>query len=250
LFEYILYFFLTLIVSTLFAIIGLGSSLLLIPLFSILGVEFNLAKMAGLLANGTTTIVMSVNNIKSKLLDTKKIIPLIIITTFFAIFGAYSSNFVSQNIIKIIFLFFIALSLFLLYMSNMKVRKSLKDYSFIPIVGIMAIIAFFSGLIGVGGGGAYLPLLLYFGIKIKQSIAITSALIPTISFSAFFTYLFFVDINWYLLSYVLFGAAFGGYLGNIIMNKINDDKYLKIIIAILLVWTAIYMIYLEFLQGY
>lgn len=58
--EYLLYFGVTVVISTLFSIGGTGSSVALIPVLGFLGVGFDLAKTVGLFANTASTIGASV----------------------------------------------------------------------------------------------------------------------------------------------------------------------------------------------
>jgi uncharacterized protein len=245
--EYALYFFITLGVSTLFAIVGLGSSLVMIPIFTFFGIDFNLAKAMGLFINGTTTLSITVRNIKEESLRCRKVAPLVIISAIFALLGAYASNYISETFVKSLFVSFILLSLILLFSVNRE-NKITQNYNKAIFMIFIGFVAFVSGLIGVGGGLVYLPLLLYIGIRTKESIATTSALIPIVSFSAFFTYVTFVSIDWILLGVVSIGAILGGYFGHKITCKMENEKYLKIVISIFLLVIAGYMLKIELLS--
>ncbi len=246
-FEYALYFLITLSVSTLFGVAGLGSSLVLIPLFTFLGLDFNLAKAMGLFINGITTLSLTLKNIKSKILMLREIIPLLFIGALFAMFGAFGSDYISHGIVKMIFVLFIFFSLGLLLLGDISPYKSSGNETKRSIYPFIALIAFIGGLIGVGGGAVYLPLFLYIGIKTKQSIAMTSALIPVVSFSAFFSYSSFVEIDWILLGDVALAALFGAFFAHKIMLNIENERNLKIITSLLLFTIAMYMVYVEFL---
>ncbi len=185
--NYIIYFFSAFVFSAVFAIAGVGSSLALIPIFTILSMEFTLAKALGILANGAATICVTFHNLIYE----------------------------KQNRKIIIFLF--------------------------------AIIALVSGLLGVGGGGLYLPLLICFGLKPKDSIIIVSALIPFISFSSFFTYWTYIHIDWRLILIVLSASMPGGLLGVYLMKKIKNDAVLKKFISAVLLAIALIMIYNKYL---
>lgn len=243
--EYALYFFITLIASTTFAIIGVGSSLALIPLFTLMGVDFTFAKAVGLFANGTTTFFASINNIRHKLLDIKKVVPYLFFSIVFAVFGAQSSNYISESIVKVLFVLFIFLSLYLMYIAHNKENEQYR-YTNTKTYLFISTIAFVGGLIGVGGGIVYLPLFIYFGFKTKESIAITTTLIPFVSFSAFFTYASFVKFDWLLLALVGFGAVLGGYFGNSIMHRIKNEKLLRILISVVLIFLALDMLSVNF----
>ena len=246
-FEYALYFVITLGVSTLFGVAGLGSSLVLIPLFTFLGLEFNLAKAMGLFINGITTLSLTLENIKSKILTAREILPLLFIGAIFATLGALGSDYISEVVVKVIFVIFILFSLGLLFLGNINPHKLFRKGDKKTLYSFIASIAFIGGLIGVGGGAVYLPLFLYIGVKTKQSIAMTSALIPVVSFSAFFSYSSFVEIEWILLGDVALAALFGAFFAHKIMQNIENERNLKIVTSLLLFSIAMYMIYVEFL---
>jgi len=243
--EYALYFIITLTASTIFAIIGVGSSLVLIPLFTLMGIDFTFAKAIGLFANGTTTLFASINNIRHQLLDFTKVVPYLILSIVFAVLGALSSNYISESIVKVLLVLFIFFSLYFMYIGQNQTHEQYR-YTNIKAYLFVSIIAFVGGLIGVGGGMVYLPLFLYFGFKAKESIAITTTLIPFVSFSAFFTYASFVEFDWILLALVGVGAVLGGYFGSNIMHRINNDKLLKVLISMFLLFLAVDMLYINF----
>ena len=234
-------------VSTIFGVIGLGSSLVLIPLFTMYGIDFNLAKALGLFANGATTVSMTLNNIKKGLVDFKKVAFFAVVSSIFAILGSYSSNYIDKNIVQLLFLAFVFVSMWLLYLGHLSSKHQNSDnYNILNVIFFISIIAYIGGLIGVGGGAVYLPLFIYLGVTMKNSIVFTTALIPVVSFSAFFTYASFIKIDWILLGVVAVAALLGGYFGNTIMHKIKNDKYLKIIITIFLAAISIEMVYKQF----
>jgi uncharacterized membrane protein YfcA len=67
--EYFYYFVLTFVLSTLFALGGVGSATALVPLLNMMGLPFGLAKATGLFVNTSTTITASLMNLKRGVLD-------------------------------------------------------------------------------------------------------------------------------------------------------------------------------------
>ena len=63
---YVEVFFITLFLSTFFAMGGVGSAVALVPILHFLGVNFNLSKAIGLFVNTSTTITATIMNIKRK----------------------------------------------------------------------------------------------------------------------------------------------------------------------------------------
>ena len=240
--DYINYFLLTLSFSTLFAVVGVGSSLVLIPLFSLMGMDFNSAKMLGLVANGVTTSFITIKNIFARNIDYRFVLPIVLLTSLFALLGAGISKYIDEFIVQILFVLFILLSLLLMFgvlkdsSKNLKISKS-QAYFIIPIIALVA------GLLGVGGGALYLPFLIYIGYSTKKSISIVSTLIPFVSFSAFYMYSTYVPIDWVLIFIVSTGAVIGGFIGQKIMSFIKNEYYLKIFIAVILFLISFLMIY-------
>jgi len=109
--EYFYYFVLTFVLSTLFALGGVGSATALVPLLNMMGLPFNLAKATGLFVNTSTTITASIMNLKRGVLDIRFTFPLAISLMLFAPVGAYLSQFVDVKVMKWMlagFLFFSA----------------------------------------------------------------------------------------------------------------------------------------------
>ena len=238
--DYLLYFSITFVFSTLFGVIGLGSSLVLIPALSLLGVEFNLAKVIGLFVNGITTLSITIKNLKSGVLSFVEIFPYLIVSIMFASLGAYTTVYIPENIVKILLLLFIFLSVIMMF-THLHHQISKEQPSHLFLGNIIAFVAFIGGLIGVGGGAVYLPLFMLLGMSTKKSISLTSVLISFVSFSGFASYATFVHIDWFLLSIVGIAAMLGGIVAHAITNKINNEKLLKIFIALILLGVSIAM---------
>ena len=244
--DYLLYFGLTFVFATLFGVIGLGSSLVLIPVLSLLGVEFNFAKAIGLFVNGITTLSITIKNLKSGVLSFVEIVPYLIVSIVFASIGAQTTVFISQHIVQVLLLLFIFLSVIMMF-SHLHFKPSQQEHSLVFIGSIIAVIAFVGGLLGVGGGAVYLPLFMLLGMTTKKSISLTSVLIPFVSFSGFASYATFVQIDWILLSIVGSAAMLGGVAAYSITNKIDNDKFLKALIAFILLGVSIAMVIKELL---
>lgn len=74
--TYGIYFGLTFVLSTLFAMAGTGAAMAVIPLLHFLGIPFNLAKVAGLVVGLVTTGTSTFMNFKRHVLDIRFALPM------------------------------------------------------------------------------------------------------------------------------------------------------------------------------
>jgi len=238
--HYGIYFILTLVLSTLFAMGGVGSAIVLVPTFNMMGIPLNLAKAIGLFINTSSTITASIMNFFRGVLDIKFATPLILAILIATPMGAWSSKYIPVEIVKwVLVAFLITASILLLY--TKRETKIVYDKSWILFL-IGFVVGVISGMIGVGGGALIMPLLILLGFDAKKAAYAVSFIIPFSSLGAFFTYLSFVKMDWILLSVVTVAAIIGGYLGDKIMHYKLNSNQVKKLIAILLLILAIKMV--------
>ena len=236
---YVEIFFVTLILSTLFALGGVGSAIALVPILHFMGLEFNFAKAIGLFVNTSTTVTATIMNIKRKVLNMRFAFPLATSLTFTAPIGAYMSKFIPEIYVKylfVIFLFFLG-SMILFAKKEQKFHYT-KSWIMIILGSIVGII---SGLLGVGGGSLLMPILILLGFDAKKVAIAMSFVIPFSTFTAFLTYVSMIKIDWIMLGVTTLAAILGGYIGNYIMHFHLNQKQIKKIIGILLYLIAIKM---------
>jgi len=230
--NYLLYFLITTLFSTLFAMAGTGAGVALIPIFNMMGLSFNLAKAVGLFAGGFTTLTSSIMNAKRHVLDIKFALPIALMMTIFAPLGAHSSQFFNEEYIKLIYM------IMLFYSASMMVfgkkRPLLKAHGTFLLLVIGMVIGYLSGLLGIGGGNILIPLLILLGYEAKKVATTISFVVPFSAFSSFFTYASFVQIDYKLLFIVAGGALLGGYTGNFMMQYRLSQTQIKKLMGIIL----------------
>jgi len=242
--EYLIYFGITLVISTLFSIGGTGSSVALIPILSFLGVGFDLAKAVGLFANTASTLGASIMNVLRKSIDVKQVLPFVFMSVACAPLGAYSATQMDTYYVKFSFALFL---LFSATMMLMQKKKGVITYTKAWVMVLMGgIVGFLAGLLGIGGGAIIIPLLIYLGYDAKQTAITVSFMIPFSTLSAFLTYVYLIEIDWILLGVVAVAAALGGVIGNHIMIfKLSVEQTRKFIalslyaIGIKMIWSLI-----------
>lgn len=241
--EYLLYFFVTTTLSTIFAIAGLGSAVALVPTLNIVGLSFDLARVSGLFVNSISTITTSILNLKKQLFDMSFVAPLVISSVILAFIGAKISLMVDVEIVKTIFgiTLLIIASMILFFKAP---KKQISENSKAILVFAGSIGGFFSGFLGIGGGSIISPILLLFGYDIKKIAIGISFVIPFSSIVAFGSYASVLELDYTLLAIVGVGAYIGGMIGNYILHFKVSPKTIKKILGFSLYIIAIKMLFL------
>lgn len=241
--DYLLYGFLTLVLSILFSMGGAGSGVALIPILHFLGLDFTVAKAVGLFAGASTTITSSIMNIKRKVVEYKFVFPIALMMLIFAPIGAYSSRFIDEEIVKFLFMLMLFYSASMMMFSKKKALFHVTSSFALFIVG--AVVGFLAGLLGVGGGNILIPLLALLGFAPKKVAVAVSFVVPFSALGSFFTYASYVELDWTLLTIVAISAIIGGYIGNYMMQFKLEQHHIKKLMA-----TLLYLLALKLLWGF
>jgi len=238
---YITIFLVSFVLSTFFAIGGVGSAVAIVPIMHFLGLPFDFSKAIGLFVNTSTTITATFMNLKRKTLDIKFALPLAITLALFAPLGAIYSKYISVEIVKLLFGLSLFFSASMILFGKKEQKYNIQNRYIILIIG--AIIGVFSGLLGIGGGSLLLPILILIGYDAKKVATALSFIIPFSTLSAFLTYINFIEVDWFILIVSAVGAILGGYVGNYLMHFKLNPSQIKKIIAILLYIISLKMIF-------
>jgi len=239
--NYLLYGFITFLLSILFSMGGAGAGVALIPIFNMLGLDFNVAKAIGLFAGASTTITSSIMNIKRKLIEYSFVLPIASMMMLFAPLGAYSSSFIDENIVKFIFMLMLFYSATMMMFGKKKALFHFKSKFILYFVG--AVVGFVAGLLGVGGGNILIPLLAILGFEPKKVAVAVSFVVPFSALGSFFTYTTYVELDYFLLIIVSLSAIVGGYIGNYMMHFKLSQENIKKLMAILLYMLAVKLLF-------
>ena len=240
----ILIFIVSFVSAFTFALGGVGAAIILIPILVSLGIPMNIAKPVGLFYNTISLTGASVNNIKSKRLDFRIGIPIILSSFVFASLGAYLSKFIPTRIILLLFIAFLLFSGFMFLFHRKKQAEHYRDdvpYLQLSLIGALA--GLLSGMLGIGGGGIISPLMLMARFEPKKITAITAFVVPFSSFSGFLTYWAMGNIDWQILGIASLAGLAGATLGTIFMHKRLNSQTVKKILAILLLAMAAKLIF-------
>jgi len=237
--EYLLYFFLTALLSTLFAMGGTGAGIAVIPVLHMVGIDFNLAKAVGLFVGFMTTLTSTVMNFRRKVLDIRFALPLAGTLLLFAPLGAQLSRFTDERLVKLLFILFLIFSASMMLFFKKEAKAELQKPWILALLGTG--VGLLAGLLGVGGGNMLLPILILLGFEPKKVAVAVSFVVPFSAFTSFLSYASFVEMDWMLLGVCAFGAVLGGYMGNYLMHFKLSQQQVKKVIAVLLYILALRM---------
>jgi len=238
--DYSLYFGLTLVLSTLFAMGGVGSAIALVPSLSMTGIAFDLARALGLFVNTASTVSASITHFRRGVLEVRFALPLVLAILVATPAGAWASQFVPHTLLTVVFVAFLLIAAVLLLIPR---RPTLVDSDAVwPLLVIGGSVGVVSGMLGVGGGSLLMPALILLGHDAKKAARAIGFVIPFSSAGAFLTYMTFTEIDWPLLGVVAVAATIGGYLGATILHHGLSAAHVKKLIAVLLLALAAKMI--------
>ncbi len=226
-------------VSFIFGLGGLGSAVALVPVLVFIGTPFVTSRTIGLFVNFISTFFITVHNIKTRRLDYRLCLPIILSSIAFAPVGAYASFVIPEKVVGMVFTFFLffAGTATVLPPKRLSYRDNLP--AAVPIlIGGMA--GFISGLLGVGGGGVISPLLILCGLNPKTTIAITAFSVPFSSFTGFLIYLKLGGADWIVLLSASIPAVASGYLAG------HTTRRLRILTVRRILGVIFYIIAIKF----
>ena len=240
--------FLSFGLSFIFALGGVGSAVVLIPILSWLGVPFNLARPTGLFVNCVSMLGATYSNFKEKRLDIRLGLPIIFSSIILAPVGAWVGHQVPTRFLFFVFIGFLFFSgSMMLFFKGSKYANQYREDR--PVAGpllVGALAGFISGLLGVGGGGVISPLMILQGFNPKKVATVTAFSIPFSSFAAFVAYAAMGSISLKILAFAGLAAWGGGYLGTKLMQKKMHPQTVKkllggvlLLLGIRLLWSMV-----------
>lgn len=237
---HVLIFCLSFSFSFIFALGGIGSAAAIIPVLTWVGVPFSIARPTGLFINTLSMGGATYSNIKGRRLDAKLGLPVILTSLVMAPIGAWSGHFLAiQYLMSALVVFLLFASCMMLFFKGKQgeiVYREDHPFAGPALVGVLA--GFFSGLLGVGGGGLISPLLIMQGFNPKKIAAITAFAVPFSSAAGFVTYALMGSVAWDIWLVAGIAACCGGYLGTSVMHKRMQPAAVKKFLGCILFFVA------------
>jgi len=236
-----------LVLAFIFSMLGLGGAMLYIPVFHWFGYDFkSVAIPTGLLLNGITVVSASVVYFRSKMVDVKGSIPLVITSFIGAPLGAYLTNLVpTRSLILLFALCMVFAGGRMLLSSTRPDKESMMPFHWRAM--LMAVGGFFigmiAGLLGIGGGFLFVPLMLSMGYPTKQAAATSAFVVIFSSFSGFAGHVTEGHFNWPLMAATGIAVIAGAQAGAYVMKEKMKARWIKQIFAVVLLAVAMKLLW-------
>lgn len=246
--EYLIFPILLFILSFISGMLGLGVAFISTPVLGMFGFDLKHIIMPwSLLLNGLTATSSAVAYTRSKMVDWRTAIPLLMITTIVAPIGVWILQFVPTSIVWWIY---VGVLIFLAYRMAFVSKKSDEQETAIndKIRGkgglLSSIIGIFAGFLGVGPGFLLMPTLVMLGYTARIAAATNSIIVTLPSFSAFLAHLGGAQFDWLMVGMTSVTAIAGAYYGSMFMAKQVKSRTLTQVFAVALVLLAIQRIFI------
>ena len=241
-----------LIAGVIGSLLGLGGGFIIVPALTLLfGIPIHLAigaSFIGVLVNSSSA---SLVYIKNGMTDVKlsSILELGAVTG--AIIGASMSLTINSNILSIIFgltLTYVSINMYIKSrtQNNKTIQTHNEKYSVTRVkegVMLSSIGGLFAGLLGVGGGVIFVPIMnRIMNVPIKVAIATSSFMIAMTSLIGAIIFI----INGYFYAEIIPSIILGVFIGAQIgarVNKIMNKKLLSNVFSIVVIYIAIRMLF-------
>jgi len=230
-----------LLVASLYSSVGHGGASGYLAVFSLIGIQATLLKPLALSMNLVVAGISFYLFFRAGFFRLRLLTPFIISSIPFAFFGGYLG--LNEWLYKILLGCFLLLSAvkFLFFTSEKEVSKSDKKSNLFLALFIGAVIGFFSGLIGIGGGIILSPIILWLGWADAKQTAATSAafiwinsLFGLVGFFTGETKVLVIDLIEFLpfIIAIVLGGFIGSYFGSIKFSKRVVFNLLSVVLLV------------------
>ena len=232
-----------LVLAVLFSMLGLGGAMLYVPVFHWFGFHFkSVAIPTGLLLNGITVASAAIVYLRAKMVDVKGAIPLVVSSFIGAPLGAYLTRLVPTDTLILLFALGMLFAGGRMLLSSTKPDKNvmmpLKTRLLWMSVGGFGI-GMLAGLLGIGGGFLFVPLMMAMGYPTKKAAATSAFVVIFSSFSGFAGHVAEGHFNWPLMIATAIAVIIGGQIGARTMKDKMKSKWIKQIFAVVLLGVAV-----------
>jgi hypothetical protein len=233
--------------AILFAMLGLGGAMLYIPVFHWFGYDFkSVAIPTGLLLNGITALSAAVFYLRARMVDVKGSIPLIVASFLGAPVGAWFTRLLPTRTLIILFA---AAMLFaggrMLWTAGRPEKETMMpvEKRMVLMGGGGFSVGFIAGLLGVGGGFLFVPMMISMGYPTKRAAATSSFVVIFSSFSGFAGHIAEGHFDWTLMVATSLAVIVASQVGAKVMKEKMKARWIKQMFAVVLLVVAAKMVW-------
>lgn len=243
--EYLKFFGIGMFTGTITTLLGIGGGVIILPiLLYIINVEVKVATAISAVQVFFASSFGTLFNWFQKTINFRYALIFGISSGITYFFGSYFTLYIHGNIIKIIYLCAVVLALVLFFIkinskeSNQNLELAVKrvpcKMDYLKIIPIALVAGFGFGVLGVGGGFLYVPLLvMLFDLPLKVAIGTSLMIVLCNSIPGIVGKLLSVRFNIFIGLAVAVGTIAGSRIGTYLNKKISA-KIIKTIFIILL----------------
>lgn len=231
------------VLAFVFSMLGLGGALLYIPMFNWFGYDFkSVAIPTGLFLNGLTALSASIYYLRAKMVDVKGAVPMIVTSFIGAPLGAVCTRWVPTHVLIVLFAIGMVVAGSRMWLTSGQAEpKELAPFRRRAMTtGIAGLfIGFLAGLLGIGGGFLFVPILMALGYPTKQAAATSAFIVIFSSFSGFAGHAAEGHYHWPLLLGCAVAVILASQLGAKVMRDKMKARWIKQIFGVALIGVAI-----------
>ncbi len=232
-----------LVLALIFSMLGLGGAMLYVPVLHWFGYNFKtVAIPTGLLLNGITVLSAAVVYLRARMVDIRGSVPLVISSFAGAPIGAYLTQFLPTRTLILLFALAMTYAGTRMLVSSAQPDKEqmLPWKTRVLMMGAGGFgIGMIAGLLGIGGGFLFVPLMLAMGYPTKQAAATSAFVVIFSSFSGFVGHLAEGHFDWPLMIATSIAVIVGAQVGAMIMKEKMKARWIKQMFAVVLLGVAV-----------
>lgn len=231
----------TLVLTTVLSMAGVGAAFVLIPVFLALGVELHSAMATALLLNTIGMSIASFTFVRKGLVAWRLVVPMLLVAVLASPIGVRVGQGMDRAVLLWLFVGFLLFAGSMMWFYRPKPRSVPHSAHSGLLLGtpVGAVAGFVGGLLGVGGGNIIVPALVASGLEPKRASASASFVVIFASLSGFLAHVQVAEISSALLATTAVATGIGAGLGAWLASEKLQAEQLKRVIALVLVAVAI-----------
>jgi hypothetical protein len=231
---------LVLVVSFVFAMLGLGGGMLYVPILKWLGLPLKTAAIPlGLLLNGLNTLLAFLRYAREGLVDFRGGAPAAVAALVAAPLGAYCIRYLPRDLLVVLFAAAVTVAGLRSLASRRPAVRGLSGLKrLVAGAGTGAAAGFLGGLLGIGGGFLIAPVLMELGYEPKHAAGTTAFVVTFSSFSGFLGHAFGALPPLRILVLTMLAVVVGSQLGAWFMARKAQPQWVRAAYGVLLLGVA------------